>query len=229
VKSACCSILVAASTSRSNAGGESAEGQGPFLAPVGPINQEATSFTATLTQLDSVQTPDEYEGEKGERLQAIPTGRRGTNKFVPTGVEAAFTVHTNVPVDIKGVTAGEIEAQQHEEEATKQEAALQKLQATLKKLEEALKKAEEHAKQVGEEAKKHEEELNAQIAAIKKHQEEEAAAKKEQEEKEKAKSQPPTRAQLLARALRACEKQPKKGRARCVASAHRQYGVRAKK
>jgi hypothetical protein len=86
-------------------GGESAEGQGPFLAPVSPIDQEATSFTATLNQLDSVQTPDEYENEKGERLQAIPTGRRGTNEFVPTGVEAAFTVHPSAPGEIRAITA----------------------------------------------------------------------------------------------------------------------------
>jgi hypothetical protein len=134
-------------------GGVPAEGQGAFLAPVSPINQEATSGTATLDQLESVQTPDEYENEKGERLQAIPTGRKGTNKFVPTGVEAAFTVHTSVPVEIKAITAQEIEAK---EEAKKQE--------------EALKKAEEHAKQVGEEA------------AAKKHSEEEAAKKKAEEE-----------------------------------------------
>jgi hypothetical protein len=211
-------------------GGVSAEGQGPFLAPVGPINQEATSFTATLSQLDSVQTPDGYENEKGERLQAIPTGRKGTDKFVPTGVEAAFTVHPVVPVEIKAVTAGEIEAKQHEEEAKKQEetlqkqeATLQKQEATLKKQEEALKKAEEHAKQIGEEAKKHEEALNAQIAAIKKHLEEEAAKKKQEE------SKPPTRAQLLSKALTKCKKQPKNKRAQCVAEATKKYGHKAKK
>jgi hypothetical protein len=187
-------------------GGESAEGKGPFLSPVSPINQEATSFTATLNQLDSVQTPDEYENEKGERLQAIPTGKRGSNPLVPTGVEAAFTVHPSVPVEIKAITVQEIEAKLHEEEAKKQE-------ATLKKQEEALKKAEEHAKQV-EEAKKHEEEANA-------------AAKKKQEEK--AKLHPPTRAQLLTRALRECKKLPKKRRARCVASAHKKYGANADK
>lgn len=38
-------------------GGESVEAIGPFLSPVGPINKEATSFTATLSQSDGVQTP----------------------------------------------------------------------------------------------------------------------------------------------------------------------------
>jgi hypothetical protein len=196
-------------------GGVSAVGRGPFLAPVSPINQEATSFTATLAQLDSVQMPDAYENEKDELLQAIPTGSKGPSKFVPTGVEAAFTVHPIVPVEIKAVTVQELEAKQREAEAKKQE--------------EALKKAEEHAKQVAEEAKKHEEELNAQIAAGKKHQEEEAAANKKREEEKKAKSQSAVRAQLLARALRECKKQPKKRRARCVASAHEKYGVRTEK
>jgi hypothetical protein len=193
-------------------GGEPAEGQGSFLAPVGPINQEATAFTATLNQFDSVQTPDEYEGEKGEQLLAIPMGRRESNPFVPTGVELSMTIHSSVPGEIRAVTAQEIEAEQHVEEAKKQEEAL-------KKQEEARKMAEERAKQV--------EEANAQLAAAaKKHQEEEAAAKKKREDEERAKSKPPTRAQLLAHALRQCQKQPKKRRARCVASAHKKYGPR---
>jgi hypothetical protein len=202
-------------------GGKPAEGQGSFLAPVGPINQEATAFTATLNQLDSVQTPDEYEGEKGEQLQAIPTGRRESNPFVPTGVELSMTIHSSVPGEIKAVTTQEIEAKQHEEE-------VKKLEAALKMQEEALKKSEEHAKEV-EEAKKHEEEANVQLAAVAKKDQEEVAATKKKLEEIEAKSHTPTRAQLLARALRACEKQPKKRRARCVASAHRNYGVRAEK
>ncbi len=193
--------------------------------------------------MDSVQTPDEYEGENGEKLQAIPTGRRESNPFVPTGVELSMTVHTSVPVEIKAVTTQEIEAKQqeeeakkqeealqaleatltkHEEEAKKQEKALQALEATLKKQEEALKKAEEHTKQVGEEAKKHEEELNAQITAIKKHQEEEAAKKKQEE------SKPPTRAQLLSKALAQCKKKPQSKRAHCMAEATKKYGHKAK-
>jgi len=213
-------------------GGEKAEGTGPFLAPVSPINTKAMSFAATLNQSESIQTPDEYEGTAGELLKAIPMGQRGSHGLVTTGVEATFAVHTNVPVEVKA-TAQEIEAEQHEEEAKKQEEALQKLEATLKKQEEALKKAEEHTKQIGEEAKKHEEELNAQIAAIKKHQEEEAAAsKKRQEEEAKKKKQeeskPPTRAQLLSKALKQCKKEPRNKRAQCIAEATKKYGHKAK-
>jgi hypothetical protein len=190
-------------------GGEPAEGQGSFIAPVGPINQEATAFTATLSQLDSVQAPDEYEGEKGEQLQAIPTGRRESNPFVPTGVELSMTIHS-VPGEIKAVTTQEIEAKQHQEEAKQQE--------------EAVKKAEERTKQVGEEAKRYEEQLNAEIAAIKQREEEEAAERKQEESKPK----PPTRAQLLSKALKQCKKEPKSKRAQCMAEATKKYGHKAK-
>ena len=203
-------------------GGEFAEGKGPFLARVSPIDEEATSFTASLNQTDSVQTPDEYENEKGERLQAIPTGKKGTNKFVPTGVELAMTVHPSVPVEIRAISTGEIEAQQHEEETTG-------LQVNLKGLEEAFKKYEEHAQQAAQEAKKHEEEAKAQIAAaVKKQQEAEAAAKKTQEEVNKLRASL-TRAQLLAHALRQCAKQPKSQRARCVSRAENRYGAKSAK
>jgi hypothetical protein len=210
-------------------GGIHAEGQGSFLAPVSPIDQEATSFTATLNQLDSVQTPDEYENENGERVQAIPTGRRGSNKFVPTGVEAVFTVHPAVPVEVKAISSQESEAALQEEEVERQEDALKQLQATLKNLEEAFKKYEEHATQAGQEAKKHEEAANAQIAATaKKAQEAEVAAKKAQEEVDRYRASL-ARARLLARALRGCEKQPRNQRARCVASADKRYGAKAAK
>lgn len=199
-------------------GGESAVGRGSFLAPVSPLNQETTSFTATLDQSEDVQVPSDYENEKGELLQAIPTGQKGTNKFVPTGVQATFTVHPSVPVEVRAITAQEGEAAQRESEAKqlqatlkKQEEALQGQEAALKKFEEALKRGEEHAKQL-EAAKKHEEEASAQAAAAaKKYQQELAAARK----------------QLLTRALRDCHKQPRSRRARCEAGAHKKYGASA--
>jgi hypothetical protein len=191
-------------------GGIPAEGRGPFLATVGPLNQEATVFTATLAQLDSVQTPDEYEGEKGEQLQAIPTGKRGSENLVPTGVELSMTIHSSVPGEIKAITAQEVEAKQREEEA-------EKLEANLKKQEEALKAAEEHAKQVAEEAKKHEAEANARVAA----------EAKRREEAEKPKPKHLELGQVLARALRKCKQQPKSRRARCVANVHKKFGPSA--
>ena len=218
-----------------------ARGEGPFLAPGGPLNTETTSFTTTLSKSsapEGVQTPDEYEGAGGEKLKAIPLGEKNNSLILePTGVESTITVTTAEPVEVRAITAEEVEAKQHEE-AKKQEEALQKLEATLKKQEEALKKAEEHAKQAGEETKKHEEELNAQIAGIKKHQEEATAeAKKDQEEVAatkkqlaaiEAKSQLSTRAKLLAKALKQCKKEPKNKRAQCEVKAQKKYGHKAK-
>jgi hypothetical protein len=190
-------------------GGVSAAGFGPFLSPGSPINQDVSEFTMTLKRSGSTQTVTEYEGEKGEKLQAIPTGEKEKNgERVDTSVEMTVAVHTSVPVEIRAITAAEVEAKQQEEAAAK-------------------KKQEEEAATAA--AKKHqEEEAIAAATAAKKHQEEAVAAKKHQEEAEKPKSKP-TRAQLLTKALRACEKQPKKRRARCIASAHKKYGAKVKK
>ena len=203
--------------------GISAEGRGPFLAPVSPTNTEATAFAAILSQSGSAQTPDEYETLTGEKVPAIPMGKHGSQALVKTGAEATFTVHPSWPGEIRAITAQEIEAQ---EQAKKQEDAVQTLETALKEQEEALKKTEEHAKQLAGEAKKHEEEVTARLAATVKKYQEEAAATKKQLAAIEAKTHPPTRAQLLAKALRACQKQPKKQRARCVASAHKKYGAR---
>jgi hypothetical protein len=211
--------------------GISAEGRGPFLAPVSPTNTEAAAFAAILSQSGSAQTPDEYETLTGEKVPAIPMGKHGSQALVKTGVEATFTVHPSWPGEIRAITSQEIEAQ--DEAKKRQEEALQTLETALKKQEEALKKTEEDAKQLAGEAKKHEEEVTGRLAAtVKKYQEEAAATKKQLEAMEKqlavieAKTQPPTRARLLAKALRACQKQPKQQRARCVASAHKKYGAR---
>jgi hypothetical protein len=91
--------------------------------------------------------------------------------------------------------------------------------------------AEERAKRVLEEAA-------AKEAAAKKHQEEEAAAAKRKREEEAASKNPPvvkttpkvlTKAEKLARALRACKKEPKKKRASCEKQAHKKYGTTGKK
>jgi hypothetical protein len=198
-------------------GGVPARGEGSFLAPGGPLNTETTSFATTLSKSGGVQTPDKYEGVGGEMLKAIPFGEKNNNlKLEPTGVESTITVTTAEPVEVRAITAEEVEAQ----EAKEHEAALQKQEATLKKLEEALKKAEEHAKQMEAE--------NIQLAAtVKKDQEEVAAAKKKLEELEKAKSHTPTRAQRLAKALKQCKMQPKNKRAQCEVKAEKKYGHKA--
>jgi hypothetical protein len=104
-------------------GGELVEASGPFLSPVGPINKEPPSFTATLSKSGAVQTPNEYENALGEKRQAIPMGKRGANPLATTGVELGFTIHTDESLQIKAVTAAEIEAKQHEDEAAAAAAA----------------------------------------------------------------------------------------------------------
>jgi hypothetical protein len=89
-----------------------------------------------------------------------------------------------------------------------------------------------HEVEVGGSSKKQQEEAEA----AKKHQEEEAAAKKKAEEEaakkkaeeEKAKAKP-TRAQLLAKALKSCKKESKKKRGKCEAAAHKKYASKKTK
>ena len=98
-------------------GGESVDASGPFLSPVGPINQVTSAFTASLTRSGATQIPGEYENSNGEKRQAIPTGKRESHPSATTGVELSFAITPSVPLQIKAVTGQEIEAKQREEEA----------------------------------------------------------------------------------------------------------------
>ncbi|HXM86697.1 MAG TPA: hypothetical protein VN889_03595, partial [Solirubrobacteraceae bacterium] len=200
-------------------GGESAEGRGPFLAPVGPLNTQASSFTATLKALGATQTPNEYESPDGEQRLAISEGRRGTNEWVTTGVELTMTILPSVPGIVKAITAAEVEAKQQAEEAARQHEQKQRE-------DEAAARAAS-AKQYEEAATAQLKHLDEEVAALRARlaEAEAAAAKKKLEE---ATPKPkPTRAQLLAKALHACKKQPKRRRASCEASARRKYRARA--
>jgi hypothetical protein len=144
-------------------GGESTEARGPFLSSVTPVDEAASSFTATLTESNALQTPDEYENAAGEKLKASPEGNREGMGWVTTGVASAITVHPNAPIEIRAITAAEVEAKQREAEARQHD-------------EEAKAAAAAAAKKQQEEvtAKKHHEEEVA--AANKKRAEEEALA-----------------------------------------------------
>jgi hypothetical protein len=111
----------------------------------------------------------------------------------------------------------------HEEEAGKKQ---QEEEAKSKRAQEELKKLAEEARIIEQEAealrKKHEEET----ATNHSHPEESAAKGGVLATKETAKPQTPTRAQLLAKALKACRKQPTKHRRdQCEAQARRKYGA----
>lgn len=177
--------------------GELVEASGPFLSPVGPINEDATSFTATLSRSGAVQTPSEYENALGEKRQAVPMGRRESNPlWATTGVELGFTIQTSASLRIEAVTAADIEAKQHEDEAAATAAA-----------------------------KKRQDDEAAAAAAAKKRQEEEAAAAAARErQEEEAKSERLRRARLSSR-LKQCRKaQSKHRRVRCENRAKKKYG-----
>jgi pyruvate/2-oxoglutarate dehydrogenase complex dihydrolipoamide acyltransferase (E2) component len=178
-------------------GGEAVEASGPFLSPVGPVNKEASSFTAMLRRSGATQTPGEYENALGERRTAIPMGTREANPTpATTGVELGFTIQTSAPLQIKAVTAGEIEAKQRQEEAASTAAA-----------------------------KKRQDEEAAAAAATKRRQEEESAAaaatKRRQEEEVKLER---LRRTLLSGTLKQCRQADSKHkRVRCEKRAKQRY------
>ncbi len=90
-------------------GGEALKAIGPFLSPVGPIDQISQTFTATLGRVGSTQVPDIYEGPAGESLAAVPTGERGSHPAVATGVDLGFTIRTAVPIEVKALSSADVE------------------------------------------------------------------------------------------------------------------------
>jgi hypothetical protein len=144
-------------------GGEPTEAKGPFLARVTPVNEETLSFTATLSESNAIQTPDEYESAGGLALKAIPEGKRGSNEWVTTGVATAITVHPSASIAIRAISAEEVEAKQRDAEARQREEAAAAA---------AKRQQEESA------ARKHHEE---EVAAADRRRAEEAAAKQREE------------------------------------------------
>jgi hypothetical protein len=177
--------------------GTEIKASGPFLSPVGPVNQLTDSFTAILTRDGNTQTVTEYEDLDGVKHQAIPTAEVDAEPPDESGVHLAFAIHPSVPLEIKALSVAEVEAKQREEEA-----------ATAKKRQE-----DEAA------AKKRQEEE----AAAKKRQEEEAAALAAKRQQEEAEAK--TRKQKLAKALKQCKKVKAKGkRTQCRKRAQKKYG-----
>jgi hypothetical protein len=129
-------------------GGESAEGRGPFLSPIAPINKEATSFTATLSASAFTQTPVEYENTNGEKLKAIPEGKRGSNEWVTTGVQTTITVLPSASGEVRAITAEEVEGKRQEAIATvaaEKHHEEENAAANKRELEEATKRLEQAA------------------------------------------------------------------------------------
>lgn len=141
-------------------GGEDVEGFGSFLSPVGPLNQQTTSFTAELTRDEATQVPNEYENANGEKLLAIPMGEREGHPAATTGVELSFSILTDSPLEIKAISAAEVaeaEAKKHEEEAA------------AKKRQEEEAAAKKHQEEEAAAAKKRQEEQQAKEERLKRH------------------------------------------------------------
>jgi hypothetical protein len=177
-------------------GTESMKARGPFLSPVGPINEESTSFTATLTRLGATQTPNEYENAIGEKRNAIPEGQRESDPWGTSGVELDFTIHTSASLQVKAITAAEIETKQREEEAA------------------AAKKRQDEEAAAAAAAKKRQDEEAAAAAAVVVRQEEEAKLKRLR------------RALLSGtlKQCRQAQAQSKPKRVRCEKRAKKKYG-----
>ena len=193
-------------------GGVSAEARGPFLSTIAPVNTEAGTFTATLSESGGLQSPDEYENPLGEARLAIPEGRRASGEWVTTGVLSGITVHPAVAVTIRAVSGHEIEAREHGAEAI--------LEGELRREEEALAAAL---------TKRHfEEEAAAAVLAKDREQAQAEAAAAARELHEAQAAAATHRARLLAKALRLCRKDARRRRARCEAAARKKYGSTAK-
>jgi hypothetical protein len=178
--------------------GEHVTARGPFLSPVGPVNEASASFTADLRRFGATQVPTEY-GEGDARQMATPTAEVEGQLSGTTGVELSFAIHTSVPLTVKAISAAEVEAKQRDEEA-------------------AAKKRhdDEEAAKAAAAARKHGEE-----EATKRRLEEEAA-KRRAEEQAKAKG----RARQLAKALKQCRKSgTTRTRVRCEHRAKKRYGT----
>ncbi len=187
-----------------------------LASPSGLAAEQAGKFEAKVVDPNETAPHLTYVWKFGDGAES----RHG-----PTPEEAIATEHTyktscspcTVTLEVKD------EAGAHGE--TTAEIVVGKSQAEV----EAQRKAEAEAAQrkAEEEAAAHKKaEEEAAAAAAHKKAEEEAAARKKAEEEAKSKTppKPPTRAQLLAKALKQCKKEkPKSRRAKCEATAKKKY------
>lgn len=126
-------------------GGEAVKAIGSFVSPVGPINEQALSFTAILRRQKALQVPNAYEGPNGEIIPAIPLGEREGQPAGTTGVELGFTIHPSAPLRIRAITGAEVEAKRHADEAAAKKR--QEEEAAAKKKREEEERARERRRQ----------------------------------------------------------------------------------
>lgn len=170
-------------------GAQEVKAIGPFLSPVGPIDQVSQTFTATLTRVNSTQVPDQYEGPTGGPIAAVPTGELNGGPPASTGVELGFNVRTAMPIEVRALSSGDLELARLKDE-----------------LAAAVRQRQEDAARVAAEKKAQEE---ASATAAERRQREEQALAREREQK-RAKALRRCRKLKPSRARRRCEAQAKK-------------------
>ncbi len=188
-------------------GGEPVEAKGPFVSPVGEVNKVDNLFSAILKRNGTEQFPHEYESFNGDKIPAVPTGKRESSvNWEASAVELAFEIFTTSPLEIKAINSAEVQAKEDEAAAKKR-------------------REEDAAKAAAD--KKHQEEEAAKAAAAKKLQEEQAAAKKHEEElRQKQRAQAKKRAQQRAKSLKQCRKlKTTQKRTRCETRVKKKYSA----
>lgn len=99
-------------------GAQKVKAIGPFLSPVGPIDQVSQTFTATLGRVNSTQVPDQYEGPSGGPIPAVPTGELNSDPPASTGVELGFNIRTAVPIEVRALSSADVELARLNDELT---------------------------------------------------------------------------------------------------------------
>jgi hypothetical protein len=130
------------------------------------------------------------------------------------------------------VEARAVEAQEEaarERETREREAETKEHEATTQEEEANRKRAEEQAKKAGEEAALAAKGRGEEAALARKHEEESLARGGVLGIKEHSGPRSLTRAQLLAKGLKQCKKQPKQKRAKCAAAVRKKYGKKSRK
>ena len=144
--------------------------------------------------------------------------------------KVTLTVEDTVAEGTPAKTTFEVTVNEsHAEEAQHQKEAEEKVALEVKEAKEKQEAAEKAAK----EAQEAKEKQAAAEKAAKEAQEakaaKEAKEKAEQKHREEEAHKAPTRAQLLAKALRTCKKESKSKRSKCEATARKKYGPKGKK
>ncbi len=224
----------------------------PILKPAPPkavrVNEEEATLSVTVEDPNTAEKPNmhlkkiKWEFGDGTSQEVTPpaeladgselqikhkftsrckAGKCKVSLIVEDTVTEGTPAKTTFEITVNESVAGEeLHKKEAEEKAAKEaKEAKEKQEAEEKSAKEAQEAKEKQA--AAEKAAK-----EAQEAKAAKEAKEKAEQKKREEE---AAHKPPTRAQLLAKALKTCKKGSKGKRAKCEARAHKKYGPKSKK